>query len=77
MALGTTIWIKKLYRKYFNLNMYNFEAILPDTLFDVGYADKNCEHIEKLKELSNLAGINIPLTLKKNVEGNSKFNKHC
>lgn len=76
MALGTTIWIKKMYEKYWDsdLKKYDFGEILPEILLNIGYADMNFEHIDNLTELSISAGIADPLQLKKNFEVNSKFN---
>jgi hypothetical protein len=70
MALGTTLWIKKLYKKYWNSNLkqYDFIDILPGSLLNFGYADKNFDHITKLTDLCTAAGINLPSTLKQNVE---------
>lgn len=61
MALGTTIWINKLYTKYWNIKFkkYDFGVILPDVLFNAGYADLNTEHIENFKNLCISANINI------------------
>lgn len=63
MALETTIWVKHLYRKYWDsvLKTYEFDTILPDILIDHGFADKNFEHLEKLSELSIEACIEMPL----------------
>jgi len=76
MALGTTIWIKKMYEKYWDsdLKKYDFEEILPEILLNIGYADMNFEHIDNLTELSISAGIAEPLKLKNNFEDYSKFN---
>lgn len=76
MALGTTIWIKKMYEKYWDSDLmkYDFVEILPEILLNIGYADMNFEHIDNLTELSISAGIAEPLQLKKNFENNSKFN---
>lgn len=73
MALGTTIWIKKLYEKYWDsdLKEYDFREILPDILLNTGYADINFEHIDKLRELSISAGISKPLQIEKNFVDNS------
>lgn len=70
MALGTTLWINKLCKKYWNSNLkkYDFENILPDSLLNFGYADKHFDHIAKLTDLCNAAGINLPSTLKQNIE---------
>ncbi|XP_025420540.1 putative ATP-dependent RNA helicase TDRD12 isoform X2 [Sipha flava] len=70
MALGTTLWIKKLYKKNWNSNLkqYDFIDILPGSLLNFGYADKNFDHITKLTDLCTAAGINLPSTLKQNVE---------
>ncbi|XP_060837177.1 putative ATP-dependent RNA helicase TDRD12 isoform X2 [Rhopalosiphum padi] len=75
MALGTTIWIKKLYEKYWDsdLKKYGFGEILPEVLFNIGYADINFEHIENLIEFSISAGIATPLQLKMNVEDNKEL----
>lgn len=63
MALGTTIWTKTIYRKYwhFKSKSYSTEEILPALLLDTGFADLNPEHIRSITELSILAGINKPL----------------
>lgn len=76
MALGTTIWIKKMYEQYWHseLKKYEYKEILPEILFDIGYADMNFEHITNLTELSISAGITMPLKLKNNVEDKSRFN---
>jgi len=73
MALGTSIWIKKMYEKYWDLDLkkYSFREILPEILLNSGYADMNFEHIENLTELSISAGIAKPLQLKKSFEDNS------
>jgi len=57
--------VKKLYKKFLNpeSKTYKFEPILPDILFNNGYADRNVEHIEKLTELCVLAGIETQLAL--------------
>jgi len=76
MALGTTIWIKKLYKQFWNskLKMYDFEAILPDILFNIGYADINNGHIEKLTELCISVGIDMPSLLKNNDKQQCELN---
>lgn len=78
MALGTTILVNKIYRKYWvtKSNKYDFEAILPDLLLNFGYADLNLEHLGKLTELCTSAGIYLPPPLKKNFESR-KFNEYC
>ncbi|XP_025202131.1 putative ATP-dependent RNA helicase TDRD12 [Melanaphis sacchari] len=75
MALGTTIWIKKLYEKYWDTDSqkYGFGEILPEVLFNIGYADMNFEHIDNLRELSIAAGITKPLQLKMNVGENKEL----
>lgn len=75
MALGTTIWINKLYKKYWNskLKKYDFEVILPDTLFNIGYADLNNEHLKELKKLCTSVGIHIINDHIVKEEENSKF----
>jgi len=77
MALGTTVWISKLYEKYWDsdLKKYDFGEILPEILLNTGYADMNFEHIDNLTELSVSAGISKPLQIKKNFEENSKLNQ--
>ncbi|XP_050427955.1 putative ATP-dependent RNA helicase TDRD12 [Adelges cooleyi] len=67
MALGTTVWMEHLYRKYWHAKkkIYVNELVLPDLLVDKGYADKNFDHIDKLVELSNSAQMNTPSGLKK------------
>jgi len=79
MAIGTNIWIKQMYEKYWDLDLkkYKFGEILPEILFNIGYADMNFDHIENLIELSISAGISMPLQLKKNVENKSKFHERC
>lgn len=75
MALGNTIWIKKLFRKFWHskLKIYDFETILPDFLLSHGYADINSDHIENLSDMIISAGISMPLTLM-NYKENGKFN---
>ncbi|XP_060864055.1 putative ATP-dependent RNA helicase TDRD12 isoform X2 [Metopolophium dirhodum] len=75
MALGTTIWIKKMYEKYWDsdLKKYGFEEILPEILLNTGYADMNFEHIDNLTELSISAGIAKPLQLKKSFEDSKEL----
>jgi len=77
MALGTTIWIQKLYEKYWDsdLKKYDFREILPEIVLNTGYADINFEHIDKLRELSISAGISQPLQIEKNFVDNSKLNE--
>lgn len=77
MALGTTIWIKKMYEKYWDtdLKKYGLREILPEILLNTGYADMNFEHIGNLTELSVSAGIAKPLLLKNSFEDKSNFNK--
>lgn len=78
MALGNTLWIKKLSKKYWNSNLKkdDIEDILPDFLLNIGYADKNFDHVSKLTELCNSVGINLPSSLKPNFE-NRKLNIKC
>jgi len=61
MALGTSIWINKLYKKYWHLKLkkYDFQVILPDVLFNNGYADLNTEHLEILTKLCTSVDIKI------------------
>ncbi|XP_015363727.1 PREDICTED: putative ATP-dependent RNA helicase TDRD12 [Diuraphis noxia] len=75
MALGTTIWIQKLYEKYWdsNLKKYEFKEILPEILLNNGYADINFEHIDNLRELSISAGISKPLQIEKNFMENKEL----
>ncbi|CAI6372649.1 unnamed protein product [Macrosiphum euphorbiae] len=70
MALGTTIWIKKMYEKSWDtdLKKYGLREILPEILLNTGYADMNFEHIGNLTELSVSAGIAKPLLLKNSFE---------
>jgi len=77
MALKNTIWIKALYEKYWDSNLikYDIKEILPEVLFNFGYADINFEHIKNLTELSISAGIAKPLQPKINAENNSKLNE--
>lgn len=77
MALRNTILIKALYEKYLDskLTKYDIKEILPEMLFNFGYADINFEHINNLTELSISAGIARPLQSKINVENNSKLNE--
>jgi len=77
MALGTTIWIQKLYEKYWDsdLKKYDFREILPEILLNTGYADINFEHIDNLRELSISATISKPLQIEKNFVDNSKLNE--
>lgn len=77
MVLGTTIWIKKLYKKYWNskLKTYAFETLLPDILFDAALADKNVDHLPNLLELCKLADIYLPQTLKENIQEKRKLNE--
>lgn len=78
MTLGTTIWVKNLYKKIFEpkFNVHEYKPILPDILFNYGFADPNVEHMEILIELSDQAGIEVqPLLLYKNnvKENHSEF----
>jgi len=77
MALRNTIWIKALYEKYWDAKLikHGIKEILPEVLFNFGYADINFEHINNLTELSISAGISKPLQSKINVENNSKLNE--
>lgn len=75
MALGTTIWINKLYEKYWDSDhkKYDFGEILPEILLNTGYADMNFEHIDNLTELSISAGISKPLKIKYNFEDDKEL----
>lgn len=75
MALKNTIWIKALYEKYWDSKLikYDIKEILPEVLFNFGYADINFEHIKNLTELSISAGIARPLQSKINVENNNEL----
>lgn len=79
MSLRTTIWVKQLYRKFWHptLKMYKIEEVLPNILFDNGYADKNSEHVKNLIELCNSANISLQIieSLKKNNGDNGRFNQ--
>lgn len=77
LALGTTIWVSKMHRKYRNtkLKIHDFEAILPDILLNFGYGITNAEHLSKLTELSTSANICLPIIpLKEIVQKDRKFN---
>lgn len=75
MALGNTIWINKLFKKFWNskLKTYDFETILPDILLSGGYADIYSDHFENLSDMIISAGISMPLTVK-NYRENCMFN---
>lgn len=77
MALKNTIWINKLFKKFWNskLKTYDYETILPDILLSSGYADINSDHLEILTNLAISAGINMPTTIKNYVKENCKFNE--
>lgn len=70
MALGTTLWVNKLYKRFWNsmLQSYDVETILPDILFNVAVADINNEHIKNLTDLCVKANIEVPLSIRKNEE---------
>lgn len=72
MALGTTIWVSRLFDNDLNLReKYEFEIIISDMLLNFGHAEINDDHLEILIELSISAGIDTPLALK----SSSKFNE--
>lgn len=64
MTLGSTIWAKYVYRKYWDtkLKSYTTEEILPALLLNTGYANLNPDHIITITNLSISAGINTPAT---------------
>lgn len=63
MALGTTLWINKLFKRFWNpaLQSYDVKTILPDILFDIAVADINNEHLKNLTELCDMANIEVPI----------------
>lgn len=68
MALGTTVWINKLFKKCWNstVQSYDIVTVLPDILFNIAMADINNEHIKNLIDLCIMANIEVPLPVEKN-----------